>query len=376
MNSETTPVVLQTGPGRLEMAEVPIPEIGPGDALLRVDACGLCGTDLDQFHDPANTRPYPLIPGHEPVGRIYKIGSALSEEWEVGVGDRVLVEPLRACLNCRNCRSGDARLCTRRASMAAGSYSTTPLSVAPGLWGGFAQHLFLTRGSAIHHVPESVPDHVAVMGNSMANAVEWTILTPGATIGDRVLLLGCGQRSLLAVVALKSAGVRDVFVTGLRRDRPKLARAVELGATAAVDVETEDLRQVLSPYGPLPDLTIDMTPGAVQPVSDAVALTREGGVVVVAGLKRGHLVPIDTDMVIRKGLTIRSGLSASYRAFEIAIDMLAANVPLLETLNGGVFPLYEARAGLAALEGGDSQNETVSVSLTTTEDSSGRLTGG
>lgn len=376
MSSETTSVVLQTGPGRLEMAEVPIPIIGSDDALLRVDACGLCGTDLDQFHDPAHTRPYPLIPGHEPVGHICEIGSALSEEWEVGVGARVLVEPLRACLNCRNCRSGDARLCTRRASMDAGSYSTTPLMVAPGLWGGFAQHLFLTRGSAIHHVPESLPDHVAVMGNSMANAIEWTILTPGVTIGDRVLLLGCGQRSLLAVVALKSAGVRDVFVTGLRRDGPKLSMALELGATAAVDVETEDLREVLSSHGPLPDVAVDMTPGALQPVSEAVALTREGGVVVIAGLKRGHLAPVDTDLVIRKGLTIRSGLSASYRAFELAVDMLASNVLILETLNSGILPFQEAGVGLAALEGGNSQTPVVSVSLTMTGNSRGGLTSG
>lgn len=376
MSSETTSVVLQTGPERLETAEVPIPEIGPGDALLRVDACGLCGTDLDQFHDQANTRAYPLIPGHEAVGHICEIGSALSQEWEVGAGARVLVEPLRSCLNCRNCRSGDARLCTRRASMAAGSYSTTPLSVAPGLWGGFARHLFLTRGSAIHHVPESVPDHVAVMGNSMANAIEWTILTPGVTIGDRVLLLGCGQRSLLAVVALKSAGVRDVFVTGLRRDGPKLSMALELGATAAVDVETEDLREVLSSHGPLPDVAVDMTPGALQPVSEAVALTREGGVVVIAGLKRGHLAPVDTDLVIRKGLTIRSGLSATHRSFELAIDMLASNVLLLETLNSGILPFQEAGVGLAALESGNSENPVVSVSLTMTGNSRGGLSSG
>lgn len=376
MSSESTSVVLQTGPGQLELAEVAIPEVGPDDAVLRVDACGLCGTDLDQFHDPASMRPYPLIPGHEPVGHISEIGSALGEEWEAGVGSRVLVEPLRACLNCRNCRSGDARLCARRASMSAGSYSTTPLSVEPGLWGGFAQHLFLTRGSAIHHVPESVPDHVAVMGNSMANAIEWTILTPGSTIGDRVLLLGCGQRSLLAVVALKSAGVRDVFVTGLRRDAPKLSKARELGATAVVDVETDDLEEVLSSYGPPPDVAIDMTPGALRPVSEAVALTREGGVVVVAGLKRGQLAPVDTDMLIRKGLTIRSGLSASHRAFELAIEMLAANVPLLETLNSGIFPFEEAEAGLAALEGGDSQNPVVSVSLTMTGSTRGGLTSG
>src|ERR1700675_4446481 len=97
--ARTTRAVVQTGTRSLEMRELPLPEIGADDALLRVEACGICGSDYEQFAGALPVR-FPVIPGHEPVGRIAEIGANAAKKWGVAVGDRVSVEALVPCGQC------------------------------------------------------------------------------------------------------------------------------------------------------------------------------------------------------------------------------------------------------------------------------------
>src|SRR3990172_11033515 len=102
--------VVQTAPRCLEMRELPLPAIGPEDGLLQVEACGICGSDYEQFQGALPVR-FPVIPGHEPVGRIVELGDEAARRCGVQVGDRVAVETLIPCGFCRNCVRGACRLC-------------------------------------------------------------------------------------------------------------------------------------------------------------------------------------------------------------------------------------------------------------------------
>jgi threonine dehydrogenase-like Zn-dependent dehydrogenase len=104
-----TLAMVQTGPRRLEARDLPIPEITDDTALMRIEACGICGTDYEQFQGVLRT-PLPLIPGHEPLGVIENIGDAAARRWGVDAGDRVAVETMLSCRFCPPCLSGSYQL--------------------------------------------------------------------------------------------------------------------------------------------------------------------------------------------------------------------------------------------------------------------------
>ena len=138
----TSRAVVQTAPRALEMRELPLPEIGADDGLLRVEACGICGSDYEQYQGGLPVR-FPVIPGHEPVGRIAEIGDIAAKRWGVQAGDRVCVETLIPCGHCREClQPARYRLCTG-APARFNAYGYLGLDVPPGLWGGYADYLYL-----------------------------------------------------------------------------------------------------------------------------------------------------------------------------------------------------------------------------------------
>src|SRR3972149_6756900 len=107
----TSRCIVQTGPRALGLRDLPLPErIGPEEGLLRVDACGICGSHYEQYAGVMPGLPFPLIPGHEPVGTIVEIGEEAARRWGVTAGDRVCVEALLPCGYCRQCRGGQYRL--------------------------------------------------------------------------------------------------------------------------------------------------------------------------------------------------------------------------------------------------------------------------
>ena len=132
-------LVLQA-PRRLAVRELPVPDVGDDDALLRVEACGLCGTDHEQYTG-ALWAGFAFVPGHETVGVIEAIGPAASRRWGVGVGDRVAVEVFQSCRDCAACRAGEYRRCERHGL--ADMYGFIPVDRRPGLWGGYAEYQYL-----------------------------------------------------------------------------------------------------------------------------------------------------------------------------------------------------------------------------------------
>ena len=147
----TTFAMVLTAPRRLEPRDLPVPEIGDDGALLRVEACGICGSDYEQFEGVLRT-PVPVIPGHEPVGVIEAIGDRAARRWGVDVGDRVAVENLISCRFCEACLAGSYTLCRKRRI-----YSYIPLTEGHGLWGAYAEYMVLDPNSVVHRIDRRVP---------------------------------------------------------------------------------------------------------------------------------------------------------------------------------------------------------------------------
>src|SRR2546422_6359627 len=239
--SETVRAVVLTKPKTLEAREFPRPAIGADDALLRIEACGICGSDYEQYEGAQpqheDYTPYPVIPGHEPLGIIEEVGRHAQARWGVVEGDRVAVRSGYGCGTCEACRRWEPRACPKRG----GTYGYTDVGKPPHLWGGYAERMYLSPYSVMKKMSPSLPPGVAVMFNPLAAGLSWAGSIPGTGPGDRVVILGAGQRGLCCVIAARAAGAKQVVITGLGRDADKLALARELGAVAAIDVEKHDV---------------------------------------------------------------------------------------------------------------------------------------
>ncbi len=345
---------VQVAPRRIEIRAFDLGGLPERGALLRVEACGLCGSDLDSYRGEtvaAGLVAFPFVPGHEPVGRIEWIDPESAESWGVGEGDRVAVEPLVTCGACTRCTEGDLRSCSHRFI-----YSCTPLGVVPGLWGGFAERMVLRPGSIVHRVEDDLSSEDAVLFNPLGAGFEWVCRLADTQVGDAVLILGPGQRGLACVVAAAEAGAETIIVTGLTRDRHKLELARELGATHTIDAEAENVvaRVAEITQGRLVDRAIDVTPDAVEPIAAAVEAVRSAGCVVLAGLKGGREVrgPLP-DRIVSKELTVRGAIGVSSWAFRQALRVLASRRYPLARLHTHCFPLDRIEHALAALESGE-----------------------
>src|SRR5437867_7276917 len=275
--ADTIRAVAQTGPRRPGMREFPRPVVGPDDGgLLRVEACRICGRDVEQYRGNLGTQWLPMVPGHEPLGIIEEVSDAAAARWGVRPGDRVAVEILIPCRSCDLCLAGRYMSCRHRIGSHGGS---NPPERGLGPWGGFSEYIHLHPNAILHKVRGDIPAEVAVMFNPLGAGVRWAVHLGGAGLGDTVLILGAGQRGLAAVLASRAAGAGTIIVTGLARDAGKLALAREFGADHPIDVEAEDTveRVVEITGGAGADVGVDLTQMAALQVLDAIHAVRWGG---------------------------------------------------------------------------------------------------
>ncbi|MFC4052594.1 zinc-binding dehydrogenase [Actinomadura syzygii] len=370
---------MQRGPGNLDLVELPLPDIGPDEALLRVEACGICGTDVEEysgalFDTIGPTSPF--VPGHEPVGRIAAIGARAARRWGIVEGDRVVVEPALPCGACRDCRTGRYVLCAGWDHFPM-SYGFIPAKIPPALWGGFADHMYLHANSVVHKVSDAVAPTTAATFNAVAAGVEWAVEVPGTRAGDCVVVLGAGQRGLACVLAARAAGADPVIVTGLASDRHKLDLALELGATAAVEVDGGEAdgvnadgggvpaKVLESTGGVQPDVVIDVAAYDPQTVLDAMTLARPGGTVILAGLKGGRPVPgWISDDVVTKGLRVQGVRAVGHTSFRRAVALINSGEHPLHRLVTHTFGLQDAAEAIETLAGNRPGSRPISVVIT------------
>ena len=362
-------VMIQVDDRRIEGDEVEVPKLGPGNALLRVEACGLCGSDIEQYRGAFTEKglvKYPLIPGHEPVGVIEEIGQEAAQVWGVKVGDRVALEPHLSCGFCHLCLSGKYHMCKSVRDEGLPAYGYMPLDFGHGLWGGYSQYIHLHPRTIMHVVPDTIPLELATMYQALAAGVRWAVHVPETAMGDRVLILGCGQRGLGSVIACHEAGAGQIIVTGLSKDRHKLALARMLGADHTIVVDQENtVEQVMALTGGQgADVIVDVVPASTHPIVNAIEVAAIGATIVIGGVKGwGTTVEIDSDKILYKELTIKGVYSQGRRAYEESLRLLCENKYDLSRMKTHAFALEEAEQALLTLGGEIDGEEAICVSL-------------
>ena len=320
----TVAAMVLEAPRRLQRRELARPQIGEDDALLNVEACGLCGTDHEEFSGHLFGG-FAFIPGHESVGIIEEIGDRASDRWGIAVGDRVAVEVFQSCRRCAPCATGNYRHCT--AHGLPDTYGYIPVAREPGLWGGYAQHQYLSPDSKLLRVPDSVDPVTATLFNPLGAGIRWASTLPGTGGGDVVAVLGPGIRGLCSLVAAKDAGAEFVLVTGSGpRDHARLETARRFGADLVVDVEEEDpVRALVRAAGRAADVVVDVTAKAPDALNQAVRLARTGGTVVVAGTRGGDGTSgFNSDMLVYKEVRLLGALGVQVPSYEAALALLAS----------------------------------------------------
>ncbi len=348
-----------TAPKQLEVQEFTLPAIGPEHALVRIEACGICGTDYEQYDGEYHPH-YPTIPGHEPLGVIAEIGAGASQRWGVQVGDRVAVRSRYGCGECEACGIGNYRGCLN-----GGGYGFTGSDLAPGLWGGYADFLHIAPHSTLRKMRSDIPAEVAVMYNPLGAGFAWGVNTPQLQGGESVAVLGCGQRGLCAVIAAREAGAGQIIVTGLARDEYKLGLAKEFGADEIINVEADDpVEAVLDATHGGAQVILDTTPYAPQSITHAVGIAARQGRVVMAGLKGRRAVPdLFSDDVIHKELTMRGVLGVDLDSFEQAVQLIESEKYPLEKLHTHSFDVTEAERAIQTLTGAFPEEQAVHIAI-------------
>jgi threonine dehydrogenase-like Zn-dependent dehydrogenase len=346
------------GDGTYEVREFPMPEPPPGGAVIAVESVGMCASDVAQLHGHRHVpgEVSPLVPGHEIVGRVH----ALAPDADLGVriGERVGVDLARRCGTCEACTNGSG-VCE---DMQLYGY-TQGLDVRSGLHGGYGEYMEILAGTNLVPLTDDVPAAELSLFEPLASVVNWF---GGLRLqaGESVLVQGPGHMGLIAAAYAKQLGAGTVIVSGTSRDGMRLDAARQLGADHAVDVERDDLRDRVAAAtgGRMVDVAIDLT-DALQPPGAALELVRPGGRVLWAGLKNFREVPVVTDLVVLKSLTVVGGAGSTARSMREAGEVLNAGRFPTQALQGEVLTLEELDRAMSLLTRADAGADAIRVSL-------------
>ncbi|WP_432096463.1 L-threonine 3-dehydrogenase [Streptomyces sp. bgisy100] len=275
------------GPG-LALTDVPTPEVGPEDVLIKVLRTGICGTDLhiDTWDDwAARTVSAPRVLGHEFVGEVVRTGSAVKD---VKPGDTVSGEGHLVCGKCRNCMGGRRHLCIR----------TIGLGVHTD--GAFAEYVKLPESNVWVHRHEVDPD-IAAIFDPFGNAVHTALSFP--VLNEDVLITGAGPIGMMAAAVARHAGARNVVITDVSDHRLDLVR--KLCPVTTVNVGATRITDVMPELGMSEGFDIGMEmSGRADALGDMVAAMSPGGRIAVLGLP-AEQVSLDMATVVTRMLTLR-----------------------------------------------------------------------
>ncbi len=349
MTAECRAIVFNgDGTYQLRSFKKPIPP--PGGAVIRVEAVGMCSSDIEQLrgHKHVPGEAAPVVAGHEMVGRV----EALAEDakFPVALGDRVAVDLVlrRGLYNGRLLVYG----------------YTMGLDVEGGLWGGYGEYMCIAPGTNLMKLTESVPAEHLTVFEPLANAVNW-VGVAGVKEGDTVVVQGPGHVGLMCVVAARAAGASCVIVTGTSGDGLRLEAAGKAGAHHTINIDAEDgvkrVKEITKGWGA--NVVMDVTSMSTSAVQQALESVRFGGTVLLAGLKNNALVEIVTDRIVLNGLTIRGGAGSTEESMKRAVRLLNEGRVPTDELSGEVLPLERFEEALRLLRREHPEREAVRVTI-------------
>ncbi len=310
----------------LELIDLPQPEIGPRDLLIRVKACGICGSDIHGYDGSTGRRIPPLVMGHEAAGLVEAAGSEVTH---FRVGDRVTFDSTVYCGECFFCLRGQQNLCDNRQvlGVSCGDYRRN---------GAFAEFVSVPE-RICYRLPDNVPFEHAALIEAISVAVHAVSLTPIA-LNDTAIVVGSGMIGLLIIQSLKLTSCGRIIAIDV--DDSKLKVAAELGADETINSRNEDakVRVLALTGGRGADLALEAV-GATDPIQTAIDCVRKGGVVTLVG-NLSPKVQIPLQAVVSRQLKL-IGSCASNGEYPTCIDLLARGAIQVEPMISARAPLSE-----------------------------------
>jgi L-iditol 2-dehydrogenase len=311
---------------QLEIVEMPEPTTGPGEVLVRVEACGICGSDVHGMDGSTGRRIPPIVMGHEAAGTVAAVGAGVDD---IALGDRVTFDSTISCGECDYCLHGEINLCNQREviGVSCGDYRRH---------GAFAEYVSVPR-RIVYKLPDSLPFAEAAMLEAISVAMH-AVHVSGAREGESVVVVGAGMIGLLTLQAARAAGCSPIYISDL--DPTRLALAVVLGADHALPFTGMQLTHRVAELnrGRGADQVFEAV-GNDLTVSTAIDCARKGGTVTLIG-NVAPAVTLPLQKVVSRQIRLQ-GSCASAGEYPQAIEYVAAGKIKVKPLITAVASLDE-----------------------------------
>ncbi len=304
-------VKTQKGKGYLELKEVPVPEIGDHEVLIRIEAAGICGTDFHIYNDEFPYWP-PVILGHEFSGTIAAAGKRVVD-WKTS--DRVVGEPhTLACGKCYLCRTGNPQICASKRSP------------GWGINGAFAEYMRWPEPHLLHCVPNTLRLDTAALCEPLANVVSDVALNNTITLGDVVVVAGVGPIGIMAAVVARHVGAAQVILLGRNESKMDIARTIS-SISQVVDLRTQNVVELVLEltHGRGADVFIDAS-GSAQALSMGAQLIRKLGTFVGIGFSDQNTIDFPYRQLMMKGVKFLFNVSTKYESWDRSLALLESGV--------------------------------------------------
>jgi L-iditol 2-dehydrogenase len=314
---------LKDGYGNVDIVDVEQPVPGENEVLVKVKFAGICGTDIHIFHGCFGKARPPVTLCHEFCGVVAGLGPGVGG-WQVG--DRITAETAaHFCGNCRFCKAGRTQLCEKR------------LGFGYAADGAFAQFIKVNAG-LLHKLPDHVSFKAGALCEPLAVATHVVMERSSVKSGDVILVAGPGTIGIMVVQVAKAMGA-TVIVSGVEKDKERLALAEKLGADHSVQVDTTDVKTLTSEltdhYGV--DVAIECT-GVAAGVNDCIRSLCKGGDLVTVGLL-GKPIELDYDSLTLREINLTGSFAHNKESWIKAIELLNERKVQLEPMVAGEYPL-------------------------------------
>ncbi len=331
--------LLLTAPSQLELVDFPDPKPAADEVVVRIRACGICGSDIHGWDGSTGRRQPPLIMGHEASGEVVATGPKVTA-WRAG--DRVTFDSTISCGACRFCREGAVNLCENR----------RVVGVSPTEYkqhGAFAEQLAIPD-RILYRLPDNLPYDQAAMVEPVSiavHAVQRTKIAPNAT----AVVIGSGMIGLLVIQALRWAGAKQVVAVDLADNRLELAR--QLGATHTINSGRADAAAEVARLtaGLGADVAFEVV-GFTATLNLALAALKRGGACVLVGNLSPKTQDFPLQAVVTKELTIL-GSCASAGEYPLCLDLIASGAINVQPMIEAVVPLADGAGWFAKLSAKD-----------------------
>jgi threonine dehydrogenase-like Zn-dependent dehydrogenase len=329
---------------QLVLEDVPRPDPGPGEVLVRIKSCGFCATDYKAIKGIRRNVEFPLIPGHEPAGIIAAVGPFVTNVKE---GDEVILSPSGFCGQCRNCRLGLTHYCERAYTTGGDGAAVRP--------GSFAEYT-LTGANVVFPKPSNLSFDAACQAEPVSGAWKGLIHFSEMSVGDDVVVIGTGGIGMYCLMVAKAAGAGRLVAVDISDYALKTAK--ELGATHTVNPTRGDAKTAIYEIMPEgPDLVIEAA-GPIQAVKLMVSLLRRGSRWNIFGITTHEEFSLDGGLMHFLEARMDSSFSTNPLAIEKAIRLMARGLVNPEKVITHRFPLSEIARAVEAM-GSHERNKVI-----------------